>query len=1082
MAAGGHLSRPLGSSCEWLCGRCDLGKVMKKKRKKSKKSKKKAGNGVGVGQLGALVATVLIANAGIMALELVAGRLVARYLGQSLYTWTTIIGVVLTAMSIGNYCGGKLADRFRPLRLLAAVFLLASVTCAATLGLNEWMGTWTFARGLAWPARILVHITGTFLVPCMFLGAISPIIARFAVLRTAKPGRTIGLVYGAAAAGSIGGTFLTGFWLLSVAGSSAIVGAIAVLLVLLAAIYGLASYLSKQDVCESRPDVADSGARDKTRTASRQSWWAAYATVFVSNAGFMVFELTASRMATQHLGHSLYTWTTLLGGVLAGITLGNVLGGLLADRFHPAKLLSLLFVLASASCLLTPGLNTWLGEGTLLSGLPWVARTVAHTAFAFVLPALLLGTMGPVIAKIALGLGRAPGNTLGSLYAFGAVGSVAGTFLTGYLLIDLLWPSGSMCGLAALLALMAVLYRRRSRLAYAVLSCAGISCFLAFSPWAFNARIGSALGLRESAVPACIYTDHSQYSRIAVYQDPSNPDSRDFLLDRLLHSTTDMAEPTRLLYDYQWVYQALLDKCYPGRVPISVLMIGGGGFTFPHYLELARPGSRVEVVEIDPAVTRAAHAVFGFPEDTSVQVYHMDARNRVDDLLALRGAGLNGDSFDCILGDSFNQFSVPFQLVTLEYTQALYELLSDDGIYMLNLIDNFQSGQFVGSVIATCRLAFPHVYVFTCSSTELSVERDTFVVVCAKQEQDIGALPRRMRESHPYEGELLNAVEVRTLVERAGHRILTDDYAPVDNLLARVANIQAGRRFSITTASMIEEGRGDEALAGIRKALQESSGDRRIAIAHHLGVTLARLDRQAEAVEVFRDILAQEPDNHEIHLNLATALGELGKLDKAIPHYEAALRGNPDMASAHFVLGQVRRGERRIPEALHHLSETVRLEPGNGYAHYLLGRTLVTQGKHQEALTHLAEGSRLMPDSADAHYAHGNALAAAGRHDAAGQEFRAALDINPDLFAAHMNLGNIYHGQANHEAAVKHYTEAARVQPNHAGAHYNLGNAVLSLGDPRKALEHFKQALTLDPGLDAARRSIEKVERSLGGG
>ena len=56
-------------------------------------------------------ATVFISSFCIMVLELVASRLIARYLGSSLYTWTAVIGVVLAGITVGNYVGGRLADR-----------------------------------------------------------------------------------------------------------------------------------------------------------------------------------------------------------------------------------------------------------------------------------------------------------------------------------------------------------------------------------------------------------------------------------------------------------------------------------------------------------------------------------------------------------------------------------------------------------------------------------------------------------------------------------------------------------------------------------------------------------------------------------------------------------------------------------------------------------------------------------------------------------------------------------------------------------------------------------------------------------
>jgi predicted membrane-bound spermidine synthase len=72
-------------------------------------------------------ATVFISSFCIMVLELVAGRLIARFLGASLYTWTSVIGVVLAGITLGNYLGGRIADRFSPRKALAVLFAIASL-------------------------------------------------------------------------------------------------------------------------------------------------------------------------------------------------------------------------------------------------------------------------------------------------------------------------------------------------------------------------------------------------------------------------------------------------------------------------------------------------------------------------------------------------------------------------------------------------------------------------------------------------------------------------------------------------------------------------------------------------------------------------------------------------------------------------------------------------------------------------------------------------------------------------------------------------------------------------------------------
>ena len=62
-----------------------------------------------------------------MALEMVAGRLVQRHLGSSIYGWTSVIGVLLAGLSFGNFLGGKIADFVKNEKQASWLFLAASV-------------------------------------------------------------------------------------------------------------------------------------------------------------------------------------------------------------------------------------------------------------------------------------------------------------------------------------------------------------------------------------------------------------------------------------------------------------------------------------------------------------------------------------------------------------------------------------------------------------------------------------------------------------------------------------------------------------------------------------------------------------------------------------------------------------------------------------------------------------------------------------------------------------------------------------------------------------------------------------------
>ena len=89
-------------------------------------------------------ATAFVSSMCIMTVELVAGRLIARHVGNSLYTWTSVIGVVLAGIAVGNWVGGRLADRFKPRNALSVLFALASLCCFAVPALNKAVGNWAF--------------------------------------------------------------------------------------------------------------------------------------------------------------------------------------------------------------------------------------------------------------------------------------------------------------------------------------------------------------------------------------------------------------------------------------------------------------------------------------------------------------------------------------------------------------------------------------------------------------------------------------------------------------------------------------------------------------------------------------------------------------------------------------------------------------------------------------------------------------------------------------------------------------------------------------------------------------------------
>ena len=871
--------------------------------------------------------TVFLSNGAIMVLELVAGRVISRYLGMSLYTWTAIIGLILAGMSVGNYVGGWIADRFNPARALGPIFLLSAGATFVVLPLNTFAGDLSALSGFAWPTRIFLHVGLVFFGPAMVLGAITPLVAKMALGQGFGTGRAVGDVFAWGACGSILGTFFAGYYLVLTFGAREIVMMMAAVLGALGLMYSAAGFRSQ--------------GRAAHREERRAGSWAPFlkqlgpnATVFASNAAFMTLEMVASRIVSRHFGASLYTWTAVIGVVLAGVTIGNFAGGRMADRFPSRRVLAYQFIVGSALMITSGVVSTllhlyWRYSYTLLV-LPWPTQISAFVLMAFFLPCVVLGMVSPMVIKLTLTDDRSGGRVVGAIYAWGTIGSIVGTFAAGYFLIDRV-GTVPLLGLTALaLALTSLAYLPKSRLAqgWALVSLAGAAGLFYLPTYNTNA----------------LYVDESNYTYIAITADEGTPNLRTLTLDNLVHSEANLDDPTQLIYRYEWVYRAVIDRYFPAPDPIKAMIIGGGGFTFPHYLEVTRPGSAIEVSEIDPAVIEAAHAAFGFPRETSIEVYNMDARNRVTDVVRMleRDPGL--PKFDLIFGDSINDFSVPYHLTTVEFVEMVRGLLTNDGLYLLNMIDQFSSGRFLGAAIATCRQVFDHVYVFNTSGGNET--RDTFVLVCASRPLSLGDIPNALREEFPYSGELFREDELDQLLQRTDSRTLTDNYAPVENFLAPVVRKRYGEGWEIRQVlarNFMSAGKPMRAIRHARLGLEAQP--EWVEMETLLTGLLFDVGRADEALDVGHGMLPHHPDPNAARLQLAKRLVQLARFDDARAELEAVLQRDARNVLGHFMLGVEEMRANRAREAQLHFEAVLEVQARHLDALYNLGLAHASQAR-----------------------------------------------------------------------------------------------------------------------------------------
>jgi spermidine synthase len=484
--------------------------------------------------------------------------------------------------------------------------------------------------------------------------------------------------------------------------------------------------------------------------------------VFIASACSMVLELVAGRIIAPYVGVSLYTWTTVIGVVLAGISLGNFVGGWLADRWASPRLLGLTFLLGGWACLSVLLVDLF---GSHLPGnWPVVVQILALTLALFFLPSAILGGISPVVARLAVQDLARTGRTVGRIYAAGAAGSIVGTFATGYVLISKFGTHAIVVGVAAVLILLGLMFIPLREKAMTVL----VAALLIGAGTAGAVSLGWLRGL------CSLETD---YFCIRVHdQEQGGELVRVLVLDRLVHSYSSLRDPTRLVYGYEQVYARLTAQLAKSHPNLRALFLGGGGYTFPRYMEAIYPQSELAVVEIDPGVTLTAYTLLGLQRDTRIVTYNEDAR--------LFLAKPPTRPYDLILGDAFNDYSVPYHLTTREFNQRVRAWLAPDGLYMINMIDGVRR-DFLRAFIYTLQQSFRHVVVIPTNALWRDSPRMTFVLVATDATLDLTPL-NAAGESESFAPDVLNETQVNELLAEGRVTLLTDQYAPVEQMLAPV--------------------------------------------------------------------------------------------------------------------------------------------------------------------------------------------------------------------------------------------------------------------------------------------------------
>jgi spermidine synthase len=489
---------------------------------------------------------------------------------------------------------------------------------------------------------------------------------------------------------------------------------------------------------------------------------------FISSFCTLVLELIAGRIMAPYIGVSLYTWTSVIGVVLAGMSAGNFFGGAIADRYASRRTLGAIFVAGAVASLAILVITARINGVTF--GLSFLPRIVVSIALIFFVPSFILGMVSPFVVKLALADLQRSGHTVGTIYAASTIGSLIGTFVTGFWLISwlgtrtIVWlVAGTL--LATGLLIGALPLGRKSRAVAAVTGALLL--------------IGLRTATKGQFEAPCDI--ESNYYCIRILETYANGHSaRMLMLDRLIHSYVVPDDPTALDYGYEHAYSNLTQAHVMGRPQIDTLFLGGGGYSFPRYVEAVYPHSTVDVIEIDPAVIRVAYDRLGLPPTSRIRSFNDDARMFLTHWQ-------DPKRYDVVYGDAFNDLSIPFHLTTVEFNRIIASRLKPDGIYLSNIIDKFDGGEFLKAETNALRAVFPYVYVFGRGVAFRPFDRNTYVVMASAQPLDRATFDTVTAvDDDTTRTTILPEDQLKAYLASGRAITLTDDFVPVDQLLANL--------------------------------------------------------------------------------------------------------------------------------------------------------------------------------------------------------------------------------------------------------------------------------------------------------
>ena len=251
--------------------------------------------------------------------------------------------------------------------------------------------------------------------------------------------------------------------------------------------------------------------------------------------------------------------------------------------------------------------------------------------------------------------------------------------------------------------------------------------------------------------------------RAEIREDRWVPGAYELVVDGTPQSHVNLDDPTELFFEYVRRMGHVIDQLADG--PLTALHLGAGALTLPRYIEATRPGSRQQVLELEPELVELVRGELPLPKGASIRVRYGDARATLGKL----PDGLRG-TVDVLIVDVFGGARIPAHVTSVEFYTECAAFLSPTGVLLVNVADGSGAG-FARSQVATVRMVLDDVAVLAEPQVLKGRRFGNFVIVGSRTPLPLEWMPRLLAGG-PHPAALVHGRELRDWT--AGAPVVTD--------------------------------------------------------------------------------------------------------------------------------------------------------------------------------------------------------------------------------------------------------------------------------------------------------------------